>query len=199
MARATDQRTQNRTKGPSPVKSETSNFARLFLAQARHSLLRHHLPRISRCLRLLSEKEIWWRPNPASNSVGNLVLHLAGNVRQWIVSGLGGEPDRRERDKEFAEHGPVPRRMLLGRLRKTVGEAYRVLEKLTERDLERVRSIQGYHVTGLVALYHVTEHFAYHSGQIIYVTKLRLRTDLRFTRLPGEKKTRQRSNRLPAI
>jgi uncharacterized damage-inducible protein DinB len=89
--------------------------------------------------------------------------------------------------------------MLLARLRKTVAEACRVLENLSERDLARLRSIQGYQVTGLVALDHVTEHFAYHSGQIIYVTKLKLRTDLRFTRLPGEKTTRQRSNRLPAI
>src|SRR5437867_7915143 len=68
-----------------------------------------YLPRIVDCLELLSEEEIWWRPNEASNSAGNLVLHLCGNVRQWIISGLGGEPDTRERDKEFAERGPISR------------------------------------------------------------------------------------------
>ncbi len=80
-----------------------SNLTRAFLAQARHLLVQVYLPRIAACLRELSAEQIWWRPNPASNSVGNLVLHLEGNVRQWLVSGLGGTPDRRERDLEFAE------------------------------------------------------------------------------------------------
>src|SRR6266542_5100625 len=87
------------------------------LKQARHSIAEHHLPRITRCLRLLSDAEVWWRPNRASNSVGNLVLHLSGNVRQWIISGMGGAPDIRDRDREFAETGPLSRRDLIHRLR----------------------------------------------------------------------------------
>jgi uncharacterized damage-inducible protein DinB len=172
------------------------DFVQQFLTQARHSLGEQHLPRILECLKRLPDEDIWWRPNSTSNSVGNLVLHLSGNVRQWIISGLGGEPDRRQRDKEFAEHGPLPRRALVTRLRGTVLEACKVLEGLGAQELERVYSIQGFPVTGLEAVAHVVEHFAYHTGQIIFVAKLKLGQDLGFTQLPGEKKE-SKGGRLP--
>jgi len=181
------------------MRTDNASFAKQILAQARHSLQAHHLPCIARCLALLSEKEIWWRAHPTSNSVGNLVLHLEGNVRQWIISGVGGAPDRRERDKEFAERGPIPRRMLLTRLRKTVGEACRALERLSARDLTHMYTIQGFRLTGLRAILHVTEHFSHHSGQIILVTKLKRRQDLRFTRLPGQASKPRHPTGLPAI
>jgi uncharacterized damage-inducible protein DinB len=141
-----------------------------------------------KCLQQLSEEEIWWRPNPASNSVGNLVLHLCGNVRQWIISGLGGEKDRRERDREFAEQGPVAREVLITQLRRTVREACRVLTRLSDESLARKYKIQGYRATGLEAAFHVSEHFGYHTGQVIYITKLKRAQDLKFTRLPVIKK-----------
>lgn len=162
-------------------------LAEQFVALACHSLEMYHLPRIERCLKMLAEKSVWWRPNDASNSVGNLVLHLAGNVRQWIISGLGGKPDHRERDKEFAQRAPIPRPVLLARLQNTVSEAIRVLGRLTSRDLARMHSIQGFRVTGLQAVCHVMEHFAYHAGQIIFVAKLQHGQNLGFTQLPGEK------------
>ena len=170
------------------MRRPTAEFTKQFLAQARHSLEKHHLPRVTRCLQMLPDGDIWWRPHPTSNSVGNLVLHLSGNVRQWIISGLGGEPDVRERDKEFEEDGPFPRRALLTRLRATVAEAGRVLGGLSERDLGRKLVIQGFRVTGFQAVFHVTEHFAYHTGQIIFVTKLKRGKDLGFTRLPEQKR-----------
>jgi uncharacterized damage-inducible protein DinB len=176
-----------------------SKLADSILAQARHSLQAHHLPRIARCLALLPEEQIWWRPHSTSNSVGSLVLHLCGNVRQWIISGLGGAPDRRQRDQEFAERGPIPKRRLIRQLRRTVNEACRVLKRASPADLEKPRLIQGYRVTGFQAITHVTEHFAHHSGQIILITKMRLRRDLGFTRLPGEKSKKPRGRKLPAI
>lgn len=176
-----------------------SEYTREFLAQAKHSLGRYHLPRILRCLQLLSDSDIWWRPNTASNSVGNLVLHLEGNVRQWILSGLGGTPDRRQRDREFAERGPLGRHILAARLEKAVKEACRVIGKLPPRDLARTRRIQKFRVTAFEAIHHVTEHFAFHTGQIIYVTKLRRGRDLGFTRLPGQTRRRRAGRRLPAI
>lgn len=176
-----------------------SNFIHQFLAQAQHSLRKHHLPRILRCLAMLSEKQVWWRANDASNSVGNLALHLEGNVRQWIISGLGGAPDRRERDKEFGERGPLARRLLAARLEKTVGEACRVLAVLTARDLARLHAIQKFRVTGFQAVSHVTEHFAYHAGQILFATKLLRGRDLGFTRLPGRKRRRRAAKKLPAL
>jgi len=181
------------------MKAPDPTLATEFLAHARHSLARHHLPRIARCLTMLSEKEIWWRGNATSNSVGNLVLHLQGNVRQWIISGLGGSPDRRERDKEFAEHGPISRWKLLALLKRTVTEACRVLETLPPHDLSRMRQIQRFRVTGFKAVAHVTEHFAYHTGQIAYATKLLRRRDLKFTRLPGRDSRVSFPGKLPTL
>ena len=156
-----------------------------------------YLPRIVDCLQLLSEEEIWWRPNEASNSAGNLVLHLCGNVRQWIISGLGGEPDRRERDKEFAERGPISRRLLIGRLKKTVEEACQTISRFPAEAFLREFDIQGYRASGLVAIAHVYEHFAYHTGQIIYLAKLKRGNDLGFTRLPAAKPARPAAAQRP--
>jgi hypothetical protein len=171
------------------VRTNNDPIARLFLDDVRKQLARY-LRDIVRCLSLLSEDEIWWRPNPASNSAGNLVLHLCGNVRQWIISGLGGAPDRRMRGLEFSERGPIPRRVLVARLRSTVAEARSVLNRLSGDALERKYTIQGFRVTGLVATAHVYEHFSHHAGQIIYITKLKRGKKLGFTRLPRIKKTR---------
>ncbi len=174
------------------MKPKQADSVEQFLTHARHSLREHYLPRILECLKRLRDEDIWWRPHLTSNSVGNLVLHVSGNVRQWIISGLGSEPDRRERDKEFAERGPLGRRGLVARLRSTVGEACKLLEGLGTRELKRVYSIQGFRVTGFQAVAHVVEHFAYHTGQIVFVSKLKLGKDLGFTRLPEEKKEARR-------
>lgn len=197
----------NRLKTPSPggrlrkrrINSKGHDLREQFLAQARHSLRAQHLPRIIRCLKMLPEKQIRWRAHPTSNSAGNLVLHLTGNVRQWIISGLGGQPDHRERNKEFAELGPIPRRSLIRQLEETVAEACRVLGKLSSGELARPYRIQGFRVTGVDAVAHVTEHFAYHTGQIIYLTKLQLGVDTGFTRLPGEKAERLRARKISQV
>lgn len=169
------------------------------LRLARHSLRSHHLPRIERCLRTLSEEQIWWRPNDASNSAGNLVLHLAGNVRQWIVSGLGGAPDARRREQEFAERGPVPRVQLLLTLRGAVADACKVLRRLPAEDLARAYRIQKLRVTGLNTVLHVVEHFAFHTGQIIFLTKQQAGRDLAFTNLPDEKQSKKQRGALPVL
>ncbi len=144
-----------------------------------------YAPRIMKCLELLDEEEIWWRPNAASNAVGNLVLHLCGNVRQWIISGLGENPDVRERDEEFPERGPMSPRMLITRLKQTVEEARQILDELSAETLAKEFTIQGYRVSGRTAVVSVYEHFAYHAGQIIYVTKLKCGKNLGFTHLPN--------------
>jgi uncharacterized damage-inducible protein DinB len=168
--------------------SNEFDLSRKFLDQARHSLAEHHLPRVIRCLELLSDEDIWWRPNRSSNSIGNLVLHLTGNVTQWILSGLGGAQDIRKRDREFRAKGPIPRPELINRLETCILKAARVIEGLNRQDLKREHSIQGFQVTGFQAVSHVTEHFAYHSGQVVFITKLRLGKDLGFTRLPADEK-----------
>jgi uncharacterized damage-inducible protein DinB len=167
-------------------------FADPTIAQSEHVLKEVHLPRILLCLKELSRQQIWWRPNEASNSVGNLVLHLEGNVRQWIISGLGGAPDKRHRDQEFSERHPMQRQALAKRLQKTVLQACRVLDKLSAEDLARVHSTQKYQVTGLEAAFHVAEHFSHHAGQIILLTKMLTGSDLKFTQFRGEKKKRRK-------
>src|SRR5882762_7351971 len=150
-----------------------------FIAGARAYLTDDYLPKIERSLELLTEEQIWWRANPQSNSIGNLLLHLSGNVRQWIVCGLGGAPDERDRDSEFAERKVIPRDELLARLKQTLGEADNTLAKFDADKLLERHLIQGCDVTAMAAMFHVVEHFSMHAGQIILLTKLLTATDLR--------------------
>jgi uncharacterized damage-inducible protein DinB len=136
--------------------------------------------RIRDCLAKLSTDEIWARGHENENAIGNLVLHLNGNVRQWILSGVGGAPDSRARDAEFAARGGVEIAELRERLESTMREAIAVIGKVTpQRMTERV-TIQKYEVTVLEAIYHVVEHFGQHTGQIIFVTKMLTGEDLGF-------------------
>ena len=148
------------------------SVAQSFVDQSRTLLTAGYFPRIERCLEQLSDDNVWWRANPESNSIGNLLLHLAGNVRQWIISGVGGSTDERQRQLEFDEQGPMPSAEVLSRLRMTVEEADRVLARIPEESLLEGRRIQGHDVTVLEAIYAVVEHFSMHTGQIIVLTKM---------------------------
>jgi uncharacterized damage-inducible protein DinB len=172
------------------AKATQTGLGTKFLQDAEARLKKHHLPQIIKSLESLPDADIWWRPNRASNSVGNLVLHLSGNVRQWIISGIGGSADVRRRDEEFSELGPLPRKGLVALLRSTVNDACRVLAKMPPASLHTTMSRQGYVMTRQAAIMRVIEHFAYHTGQIVYVTKMKTARDLHFTRLPKEKPSR---------
>jgi uncharacterized damage-inducible protein DinB len=154
-----------------------------FLLQARSHLNDDFMPKIARCLKELSEEDIWWRAHETNNSVGNLLLHLAGNVRQWIVSGIGGKPDNRQRSLEFSERNAIPTKIIWSTLQDAVGEASQILESFPVGQLLETRKIQGFDTTALQAIFHVVEHFALHTGQIIYITKLREGRDLKFYNL----------------
>ena len=128
-------------------------------------------PRIQTCLNNLNETEVWDRPNDSSNSIGNLILHLSGNITQYIISGLGGVTDNRNRDSEFSINSRFPKAELEHKILHTVNESVRVINKLSSEQLIQKYSIQGYEITGIAALIHVTEHFSYHTGQIVCLTK----------------------------
>lgn len=153
-------------------------MAELLVAEARRRLIDESLPRIEHCLEQLTEDDIWHRPNQNVVSVGNLCLHLCGNVRQWIIAGLGRAEDSRDRDSEFAERGPIPRADLVGRLRHTLDEAVGVLEALDPASLAQPRRVQGFDETGVSVVVHVIEHFSYHTGQISLAVKLLKDIDL---------------------
>jgi uncharacterized damage-inducible protein DinB len=138
--------------------------------------------RIADCLRMLSDDQVWAREGKNQNAVGNLVLHLSGNVGQWIVTGIGGAPDIRDRDQEFAaKNGPAGAE-LAERLRMSVEEAVRVLSRLSPSRLRDPLRVQDYEATVLEAIYHVVEHYSQHAGQIMYATKLLTGEDLGYYR-----------------
>lgn len=156
-----------------------------FIAQSR-SLLQDYLAKIERCLGLLNDEQVWWRANPESNSIGNLLLHLSGNVRQWIVVGLGGAADTRDRDSEFAQREVITQTDLMVRLTQTLQEADTTLAAFDQEKLLEKFQIQGFEVSALEAILHVVEHFSMHTGQMILLTKLLTATDLHFYDFEGD-------------
>ena len=159
-----------------------SDVPSLFLEFSRWKLLEQYWPRLRGCVESLTDEQVWWRPNEASNSIGNLILHLNGNVQQWLVGSFNRSEDTRDRPAEFAERQLVPAAALLEKLGSTMRQASDVLSGLTEADLRATFHIQGYTVTGLHAMYQVVEHFGMHYGQILYITKLIGGEDLGFYR-----------------
>ena len=157
-----------------------SDLAELFLAFSRDKLLNQYWPRLRTAVSALTDDQIWWRPNPASNSIGNLLLHLNGNVGQWLVASFNKLDDARNRPAEFGERRRIAGRLLLDQLGKTMDEAAEVLKRLTREDLATPYEIQGYTTTGLGAVYQVVEHFGLHYGQILYITKSLRGEDLGF-------------------
>jgi uncharacterized damage-inducible protein DinB len=152
---------------------------RLFLEHSINTL-RQYESRIETCLGLLNEEQVWARGGGNENAVGNLVLHLCGNVRQWIVSGAGGRPDHRDRDAEFAARGGAPIATLELSLKSVVSEAADVIGALTPERLSERIVVQGYDVSVLEGVYHAVEHFSMHTGQIIFITKMLTGEDLGF-------------------
>jgi uncharacterized damage-inducible protein DinB len=147
------------------------DLAREFIARSRFYLNDEYRTKIRRAVKAIPADAIWRRANDQSNSVGNLLVHLAGNVRQWVVSGVGGAPDTRDRGAEFgARNGPGADE-LLARLEAVLSEADAVIARLTPDDLGQRRTIQGRDVTVMAAVYSAVQHFSTHLGQIIMIAK----------------------------
>jgi len=137
-------------------------------------------PRIAQCLNALSEEEVWHRPNGNSNSIGNLVLHLEGNIRQWLISGIGNQEDYRIRELEFSEKGPIPKKALMDKLIQLEEDSKSVFDDISKEDLIIIKNIQGFDTNITSILIHITEHLSYHTGQIAFYTKLLKDIDLKF-------------------
>jgi uncharacterized damage-inducible protein DinB len=150
----------------------TENAIQQLFLRYSSSRLQQFSSHIEKCLIQLSDEQVWARGGENENSVGNLMLHLCGNMRQWIVAGVGGEADTRRRDDEFSERGGLTSRDLTERLMTLVTQATAVIDGVSVQRLSDRLVIQGYEVSVLDAIYHVVEHFAMHTGQIIFMTKM---------------------------
>jgi len=141
---------------------------------------RENCLRIEKCLEFLDDEDVWTRRNDASNALGNLLLHLNGNIKQYILSGLGGEDDVRDRSSEFDARGGLTVNELFELLRETCEKALDIISKISEEELVQYRSVQGFKLSGFGIILQVVEHFSYHTGQIAWLTKARKNVDLGF-------------------
>jgi uncharacterized damage-inducible protein DinB len=152
----------------------------LFLTRSRSYFQQEYRIKLRAAVEALPSDALWWRANEQSNSVGNLLLHLTGNVRQWIVNGVGNVPSERDRAGEFAAQSGPGAEELLRALERVLDDVDSVLAKLEPADLGAPRTIQGREITVLDAIYHVVEHFSLHLGQIILIAKLHAPGAVRF-------------------
>lgn len=134
-----------------------------------------YLGKIEQAVAPLTDEQLWWRPNEASNGIANLLAHLHGNLSQWVLAGLGGQPFVRHRSEEFAARpgpGGQSKAELLAGLAATVTRCRETVRSLSADELARVRRIQKYELDGYRALFHTVEHMSYHTGQIVLLAKL---------------------------
>jgi uncharacterized protein DUF1572 len=161
-------------------------FATAVVAAAAHEL-DSAWAKLKHCLDQLTEPQIWHRPGAGQNSIANLLLHLNGNLRQWIIVGLDGGKDERNRPQEFADDSGRPKAQLIAALDDTIREAKNVLARQTAADLVRIRRIQGSNVTGLAAIFDAIPHFRGHTQEIVFRTRLLLGDQYRFAWQPTTK------------
>lgn len=157
-----------------------AEIAQLFLTTARQELLEIYWPRLRECASSLTAEQLWWRPNDASNSVGNLLMHLNGNVGQWLVGSFEKRDSGRDRPREFSTREGFSAEELLARLGATLEAAGTVLSRLTAEELAATYVIQGKTVSGEEAIFHCVSHFILHYGQIVYAVKALQNRDLGF-------------------
>ncbi|MFN5845096.1 MAG: DinB family protein, partial [Flavobacteriia bacterium] len=127
--------------------------------------------RIYKCLSMIDEKDLWRSPNEGIPTIGNMILHLCGNARQWILSGIGGRPDNRDRDQEFIIQSKIKKSELVFLLENLKVNLKQTIREMDPKTIDKKYLIQGFDVTGFSVLVHVIEHFSYHTGQITTLTK----------------------------
>lgn len=143
------------------------------------------LGKIKHCLDQLTDEQVWWRPESSMNSIANLMLHLCGNLRQWIVSGVGEADDIRDRPKEFSEHGPIEKYELLRQLGEAVNDANAAVISVPAAGLLEVRRIQGFDKTGIAAIFDSVSHFRGHTQEIIHMTRCLIGDNYHFAFVPA--------------
>jgi uncharacterized damage-inducible protein DinB len=157
-----------------------SGISLLLKKEAERRIIQESVPRIKKCLSLLTADQIWYKANSNSNAIGNLVLHICGNARQWICSGIGDLPDARNRQIEFTSTEPLNADTLSSLLDTLCTDVSEVIEHIRDDEWTKIKKVQVFEETVLSILVHVIEHFSYHTGQITYLTKLLTDRDLKY-------------------
>jgi hypothetical protein len=165
------------------MQDETGSIAGELIAAARHTLS-EGMPKIEHCVNQLSHEQLWWRPRPEMNSIANLMLHLSGNVRQWVINGVTGAPDTRNRPREFGDRSNKPKAEVLAILQATVKDADEVLASLDAEKLVAQRQIQGWDVSVIKAMFDSIAHFRGHVQEIIHMTREQLGEKYQFDFVP---------------
>ncbi len=142
--------------------------------------MKESLRMIKICLDQLSEEQVWQKPNESSNSVGNLILHLCGNITQYGIASIQNLEDTRKRDEEFSTKSGYTKTELIKKLEDTIAEAKRAIYDAPLEELLRKRYVQGFNFSGVGNIIHITEHLSYHTGQIALWTKILQNKDLGF-------------------
>lgn len=155
----------------------TNAFTKEFIDQSIYRI-EENTKRIVKCLEEIDEIEIWKSANENSNSIGNIILHLCGNIRQYAISALGETKDIRERDKEFSTKSGLTKTELLNKLTNTIAEASGIIKNIDENRLMKIYSVQGFNLSGIGIIIHVTEHYSYHTGQLAFWIKILKNKDL---------------------
>ena len=157
-----------------------NEFGKAYIDWCRFRLMKQYWPRVESCMSELTDEEVWWRQHETNNSVGNLILHLTGNLRQFILSGVGGAKDLRNKDKEFSERQRISKEELIQELQEALFAADETLSRLDAGRLLETTIVQDRERRIFEIIAVVVEHFALHCGQIIYITKLKTGKDLKF-------------------
>ncbi len=157
----------------------SEDLGKSYIDWCRFRLTKHYWPRIQQCVAEMTEDDIWWRAHEANNSVGNLLLHLTGNLQQFVLAAMGGEADTRNKDLEFATRDRLPKAMLLNGLQRALSESDRVLAQFDPSRFLEMTTLQNRERSHMEILAIVVEHFALHTGQIIYVMKMRTGKELK--------------------
>jgi hypothetical protein len=165
----------------------TSDQITASVGQAAANELADAFAKITHCLDQLTDEQVWWRPQPSLNCIGNMVLHLCGNLRQWIVCGVGGALDTRDRPREFSERGPIPKAELLRRLNEIVGHSQSALGALSANRILEHRRIQATDQTAISAILDSVPHFRGHTQEIVLMTRMQLGDAYRFLWVPKSK------------
>ena len=165
----------------------SADVTQSYIAESRAQLKQAH-DRIVHCLTQLSDDQMHWRPAQGMNTLSNIILHLCGNLRQWAICPITGEPDERDRPAEFADRRRYGRQELLDHLAAVVADADAAMSRVTTaQQLMQPKRVQGFDISVLIALYDSVSHLKGHSQEIVYITRMLLGDRYRFLFVPETK------------